>query len=897
MEKNLKNKLFERFYFVTYLEENLKLKSKTNKFPEIHFGYSFPKMKNDEFPSKIQPFCFADLKILKEHNQISVENYYFVLTDSQGFRNYVLCQETFYNNSTPLELCVFITKHSLFLMFEKLLRRVAEIHKKYNKKKFEKILKNLYLKSVPEPGMDLKLSIPSDNNQNKLIEYEFKHSNSLLGEYDLEHLFQIFDATKVTSILASILFERRIIFTSCSLKSITNVIQACLGLLQPFEWFHILIPVLPERLLDTCCAPMPYIIGIHETFLNKLDNIPIEKIVLANVDTGELIFDPVDLVCLPSRLTINLIKSVSIYLDKWHSDGIFPRNEIVGEFLDFFIKIFYNYEDFLIHPKSLKEKKLKEKTEQSKNKKKNINKFDNFDFEAFKSRTSKNIKKFLNPFSQTQMFEVFIRERTNRFLKDINDKEKEMNESNIEQEQEQEKGKGKGKERGRGKGKEKENEKQNKKEIKNKERKKGNKKEKVNEITKFDQRLKIYLSTQKKQKGTKLFKIFQKKDNNQSPNKNKNKKSRKIKAKHTHTQNNKRKEKEKEKEKDSFIDGLVIIQTTSDKQDLFPEMTKNKIETQTIDFNKLDKKENKENKIKENGIDTKKIEDENDDEDDEIIDVVTKIITKPSNRRWSMRYLNTVGDENETLNREKTRSNLINAINNMDKNQNKNENKSWFENLSKNEYEKNQSNKNEKNNSNNNNINIIINNNNNNLNKNNKKTQNNKTQKRRGHQRKFSIVDFENEIKNLTGIEINLEKNKKKSIKRFIFPSKLQKSNQIKNNKSNKNNNLNGSDNNMKKAINNKTNNNNKNGNNSNSNSNNNNNSNNTINSSPFKPLTNNDLSKKRANIHIYQKPNGPQTQSFSYQGYKKHVAKKTKIIKKTKKKKKKNSFSLFKKK
>ncbi|CAN0321978.1 unnamed protein product, partial [Ectocarpus fasciculatus] len=37
--------------------------------------------------------------------------------------------------------------------------------------------------------------------------------------------------------------------------------------LYPLSWSHVYIPVLPETLLGVLAAPMPFLIGVHRSFV------------------------------------------------------------------------------------------------------------------------------------------------------------------------------------------------------------------------------------------------------------------------------------------------------------------------------------------------------------------------------------------------------------------------------------------------------------------------------------------------------------------------------------------------------------------------------------------------------------------------------------------------------
>lgn len=63
-------------------------------------------------------------------------------------------------------------------------------------------------------------------------------------------------------IFASMLYERRIVFTSKRLSRLSACVQAANAVLYPMNWQHIFIPVLPMSLIDYLLAPMPFLIGV-----------------------------------------------------------------------------------------------------------------------------------------------------------------------------------------------------------------------------------------------------------------------------------------------------------------------------------------------------------------------------------------------------------------------------------------------------------------------------------------------------------------------------------------------------------------------------------------------------------------------------------------------------------
>lgn len=81
-------------------------------------------------------------------------------------------------------------------------------------------------------------------------------------------------------IFASILCERRIIFTSKKLCKLSACVQAANAILYPMNWQHIFIPVLPQALIDYLSAPMPYLIGLPFCLFQVIYNMNYKSIKL-----------------------------------------------------------------------------------------------------------------------------------------------------------------------------------------------------------------------------------------------------------------------------------------------------------------------------------------------------------------------------------------------------------------------------------------------------------------------------------------------------------------------------------------------------------------------------------------------------------------------------------------
>lgn len=79
---------------------------------------------------------------------------------------------------------------------------------------------------------------------------------------NLMEYYSAVDSNNMMIIFASMLYERRIVFTSTRLSRLSACAQAANAIIYPMNWQHIFIPVLPVSLIDYLLAPMPFLIGV-----------------------------------------------------------------------------------------------------------------------------------------------------------------------------------------------------------------------------------------------------------------------------------------------------------------------------------------------------------------------------------------------------------------------------------------------------------------------------------------------------------------------------------------------------------------------------------------------------------------------------------------------------------
>ena len=88
-----------------------------------------------------------------------------------------------------------------------------------------------------------------------------------------------------------------------------------MAMVYPLTWQHIYIPVLPKSLLTFVCAPMPFVVGILRTELNEVLSLPMDEVLIVDVDNNHFIRTPAaseteDLELLPPNYVSSLRRSL-----------------------------------------------------------------------------------------------------------------------------------------------------------------------------------------------------------------------------------------------------------------------------------------------------------------------------------------------------------------------------------------------------------------------------------------------------------------------------------------------------------------------------------------------------------------------------------------------------------
>lgn len=134
-------------------------------------------------------------------------------------------------------------------------------------------LKTTLAKSFPKPGEKLVVrTFEGDTHEMQRSDKDF-----LLDLVSFNTLFKN-KLGNILDVFTSLLLESRVIIVSKSVSTLSSCVFALSGLVYPFTWQHVYIPILPRSLMAYCCAPMPFFVGVLKSNLAELNTYPIEEV-------------------------------------------------------------------------------------------------------------------------------------------------------------------------------------------------------------------------------------------------------------------------------------------------------------------------------------------------------------------------------------------------------------------------------------------------------------------------------------------------------------------------------------------------------------------------------------------------------------------------------------------
>ncbi|XP_063977019.1 DENN domain-containing protein 1B isoform X1 [Diachasmimorpha longicaudata] len=261
------------------------------------------------------PDSFGDQELLKsvpkfaypcEFENSMVQHFSFVLTSIDSKWTFGFCRHD-PKTETALVVLSSLPWHE---MFYKLLNHIATLTSSSNSGDLWKFLGDVHASNVPMPGTSVTIPLPDPNVTYVCQSPRQFQLPSIPENRNLTEYYSAVDANNMMIIFASMLYERRIIFTSKRLSRLSACVQACNALIYPMIWQHIYIPVLPLALMDYLLAPMPFLIGVPTPILQRVQKADLGDVVILDADNSSIESPFQDLESLPQDVVTNLKKAL-----------------------------------------------------------------------------------------------------------------------------------------------------------------------------------------------------------------------------------------------------------------------------------------------------------------------------------------------------------------------------------------------------------------------------------------------------------------------------------------------------------------------------------------------------------------------------------------------------------
>uniref|UniRef100_A0A1I7ZAZ1 UDENN domain-containing protein n=1 Tax=Steinernema glaseri TaxID=37863 RepID=A0A1I7ZAZ1_9BILA len=134
--------------------------------------------------------------------------------------------------------------------FYKILNHLSNVMNNGRANELEETLTRLYHTDIPSTGEHLNISNNSGPNRTEIVVPDMTKLPTLREDKFMLEFYNAVPEKLMVPLFASLLKERRIVFTSRKLGQLSSCVFAAAGLLYPFHWQSLFIPVLPHHLVD-----------------------------------------------------------------------------------------------------------------------------------------------------------------------------------------------------------------------------------------------------------------------------------------------------------------------------------------------------------------------------------------------------------------------------------------------------------------------------------------------------------------------------------------------------------------------------------------------------------------------------------------------------------------------
>lgn len=320
-------------------------------------------------------------------------------------------------DSQSVQVLCILSRYPWFTVFGSILQKI-ELQWEHNiehsiendgNKLVEGILRSIFdsaQASFPAPGKIMRIaSWPAGAVESGSVLELCRPDDARDPVIDVSHsqLFSLLSVPCIMAVFSALLSEQRVIMVSDNVERLSACMHSATALLYPFSWSQIYVPLLPSTLIDYLTAPMPFFVGIHESMMQQVMQLPTEdELVFINLDRNEVQLYVDGLAQIPSLHAASLEKRIRKLVVTRQNEIATTDQEpnqaaeieknfdsgISEAFIDFMVSIFGNYRNFI-------------DTEFE---------FNVEDFTAATER-SESTQAFLQKFRGSQMFELWARER------------------------------------------------------------------------------------------------------------------------------------------------------------------------------------------------------------------------------------------------------------------------------------------------------------------------------------------------------------------------------------------------------------------------------------------------------------------------------------------------------
>uniref|UniRef100_A0A672L2X7 DENN domain-containing protein 2D-like n=1 Tax=Sinocyclocheilus grahami TaxID=75366 RepID=A0A672L2X7_SINGR len=273
-ERSHMGQLFFEYLLVVSLR-----KKRNEEGYEPHITYQFPKREvmgrlqreeEEKCMKAAHLFCFPEGINWAPLTEYRSETFSFVLTEVDGSRRNGYCRRLLPEGRgarVPEAYCI-ISSVACFGLFSKIFDEV-EKRRQISKAMIYPFMQSLREAPLPSPGNTVTISSFIPDAGTEIISLT-RPAESWLEHVDFHTLFRCLSDEEVLMVFAATVTERRIIFISEELSTLSQVLHAVAALLNPFVWQHTFISIVPTVLIDVCAAPTPYLLGVQKSETHTL---------------------------------------------------------------------------------------------------------------------------------------------------------------------------------------------------------------------------------------------------------------------------------------------------------------------------------------------------------------------------------------------------------------------------------------------------------------------------------------------------------------------------------------------------------------------------------------------------------------------------------------------------